>query len=213
MFFIDPDLVEGDGIYSRYLGHHTLTGRYKFIVTIDDNDNQAFYISNTNSVTKNNRYKSLVMKRKMLLSQRQQQISSQGGPNSSTFKRDVTASKEQQQLPPNYANIMLEVTQNRCCGSSVLPSLQLHNYPQKAIKTGIFRRKVDGPVIHAKYFREPVLQEDILPPAKIGNLRIIRLPNTSDKLLASWTAPGGDFDIGSVSSYSCLLYTSDAADE
>jgi hypothetical protein len=210
-FFIDPDLVEGDGIYSRYLGHHTFTGRYKFIVTIDDNDNQAFYISNTNMVTKNNRYKSLVMKRKMLLSQRQQQISSQGGPNSSTFKRDVIASNEQQQLLPNYANIMLEVTQNRCCGSSVLPSLQLHNFPQKAIKTGIFRRKIDGPVIHAKYIREPVLQEDVLPPAKIGDLRIIRLPNTSDKLLASWTAPGGDFDIGSVSSYR-FVYSTNIAD-
>jgi len=70
----DPDLVEGDGIYSRYLGHQKLTGRYKFIVTIDDNDNQAFYISNSNQGIKNNRYNSLVMKRKMLLSQRQQQI-------------------------------------------------------------------------------------------------------------------------------------------
>merc|ERR1719245_2528027 len=107
----------------------------------------------------------------------------------------------EQQLIPNYANIMLQVTRNRCCGSSVLPSLQLNNFPQKAVKTGIFRRKVDGPVVHVDYQREGVAQEDVLPPAKIGDLKIIRLPNTSDKLLASWTAPGGDFDIGSVSSY------------
>ena len=49
-FISDPDLVEGDGIYSRYLGHHKLTGRYKFIVTIHDNDNQAFYVSSLNSL-------------------------------------------------------------------------------------------------------------------------------------------------------------------
>ena len=92
----------------------------------------------------------------MLLSQRQQQISSQGGgPKSSTFKRDIMALNEQQ-LIPNYANIMLQVTRNRCCGSSVLPSLQLHNFPQKAVKTGIFRRKVDGPVIHVDYKQETI---------------------------------------------------------
>ena len=203
-------MVEGDGIYSRYLGHHTHTGRYKFIVTIDDNDNQAFYISSTNVGTKTSHYNSLVMKRKMLLSQRQQQISSQGGPNSSTFKRDIMSLNEHQ-LIPNYANIMLQVTRNRCCGSSVFPSIQLHNFPQKAIKTGIFKRKADGPAIHVKYSREAVHQEDILPPSKIGDLKIIRLPNTSDKLLASWTAPGGDFDIGSVSSYR-FVYSSNIAD-
>ena len=211
---LDPDLVEGDGIYSCYLGHQTLSGRYKFIVTIDDNDNQAFYVSSLNSLraAKNsNHYNSLVLKRKMLLSQRQQQISSQGGgPKSSTFKRDIMALNEQQ-LIPNYANIMLQVTRNRCCGSSVLPSLQLHNFPQKAVKTGIFRRKVDGPVIHVDYKQETIAQEDVLPPSKIGDLKIIRLPNTSDKLLASWTAPGGDFDIGSVSSYR-FVYSANIAD-
>jgi len=51
----------------------------------------------------------------------------------------------------------------------------------------------------------------MMPPAKMGDLRVIRLPNTSDKLLASWTAPGGDFDIGSVSSYR-FVYSSTIAD-
>ena len=87
----------------------------------------------------------------------------------------------------------------------------MHNFPQKAVKTGIFRRKVDGPVIHVDYKQETIAQEDVLPPSKIGDLKIIRLPNTSDKLLASWTAPGGDFDIGSVSSYR-FVYSANIAD-
>ena len=155
------------------------------------------------------------MKRKMLLSQRQQQISSQQPkiPNpSNTFKRDVMSLTNDKSMIPNYANVMLQVTRNRCCGSSVLNSLQLTNFPQKAIKTGIFRRTADGPAIHVKYTEEePIHREDMMPPAKIGDLKIVRLPNTSDKLLASWTSPGGDFDIGSVSSYR-FVYSHNIAD-
>ena len=204
--------MEGDGIYSRYLDQYTLSGRFKFMVTIDDNDNNAFYISKANIDTTNNHYNSLLTKRKrlnMLHRQQQQQNSSQRETNHSPSKRYPVSSKEQQ--IPNYSDIMLQVTKKRCCGSTVLPSLQLHNFPQKAIKTGIFRRTVHGPVVHMMYSQDSLLKQDMMPPSKIGDLRIIRLPNTSDKLLASWTAPGGNFDVGSVSSYR-FVYSSNIAD-
>ena len=38
-------MMSGDGIYSRYLQHHLTTGRYKFTVSVDDNEGQAFYLS------------------------------------------------------------------------------------------------------------------------------------------------------------------------
>ena len=43
-FFADPDLVSGDGIYSRYLTSYSSRGRYKFFVSADDNENTAYTI-------------------------------------------------------------------------------------------------------------------------------------------------------------------------
>ena len=196
-------MLQGDGIYSRYLDRYTLSGRYKFAFTIDDNDNNAFYIS-----TKGGGTKSKYTKTKRITLQKQKSALRENFYN--TSKTNVVGSNELQQSP-NYSDMMLQVTQRRCCGSSVLPALQLHNFPQKAIKTGIFRRTVDGPVIHIKYMPSSTLKEDVMPPAKIGDLRVIRLPNTSDKLLATWTAPGGDYNMGAVASYR-FIFSSNIAD-
>ena len=43
--FLDPDLVSGDGIYSRYLTNYPTAGRYEFSVTVDDNSKRAYYIN------------------------------------------------------------------------------------------------------------------------------------------------------------------------
>jgi hypothetical protein len=64
-------------------------------------------------------------------------------------------------------------------------------------KTGIFRRKTVGPVV---YIQKPE-KEDRHPPSRIGDFKIIQIAGTTDKLLATWTAPGGDFTVGSVASY------------
>ena len=40
----DPDIVSGDGIYTRYLGHYLDAGRYRFNILVDDNENNAFYV-------------------------------------------------------------------------------------------------------------------------------------------------------------------------
>lgn len=82
-----------------------------------------------------------------------------------------------------------------CCGSVVA----LH--PEQTEKTGIFRRSVPGPV--TTLARVPGQSEDALPPARIGDLRVTALPgkNRGDHFLASWTAPGGDYNAGSVASY------------
>ena len=44
--------MSGDGIYSRYLGRYSDPGRYRFTVSVDDNDNTAYYIEESNEVNK-----------------------------------------------------------------------------------------------------------------------------------------------------------------
>ena len=83
-------------------------------------------------------------------------------------------------------------SQRKCCGSSVLPNLDLDKNPQKLVQPGIFRRKIIGPVIHIINPSKP--SDDSVPPSKIGDLKIRQLPGTStpDRLVPEWTAPGGD---------------------
>jgi hypothetical protein len=76
-----------------------------------------------------------------------------------------------------------------CCGSTV--SLN----PEDTEKTGVFQRTLIGPVVHVG-----ADAADVIPPSRIGNLDIRLLPG-SNNLLATWTAPGGDYDQGSVASY------------
>ncbi len=83
-----------------------------------------------------------------------------------------------------------------CCGSSVLSHI-------KSMKrVGTFTRHQSGPVLFIHHLNTNN-GEDEIPPAKIGDLRIKPLLGamTPDRLLASWTAPGDNYDQGSVSSY------------
>ena len=168
-------MLAGDGIYSRYLQHHLTTGRYKFTIFVDDNENSAFYVSTST-------------------------------PTSSPKPK-----KQSQDVPNDYAKLMLSVTKKRCCGSTVEPALQLRNFPDKEIKTGIFRRQATGPVVHIESLPYPDPNMDYLPPSKIGDFRISPIPNTSNKLLATWTAPGGDYSAGMVASYKFVM-SDDIAD-
>jgi hypothetical protein len=168
-FFADPDIVSGDGIYSRYLGRYLDAGRYKFTINVDDNDNNAIYIDNADSQIK---------------------------PKTTNHNIAKNGSV-------NFADLFynIEIRRGKCCGSSVIPALELESNPKISVKTGIFRRSVLGPVVH---MTEPVKQsDDQVPPARIGDLKIRQLPgaSTQDRLLAEWTAPGGDFNVGSVASY------------
>ena len=92
----------------------------------------------------------------------------------------------------SYSDLFVK-SQQKCCGSSVFPSTKLSTKLM-----GTFRRSIVGPVVHLTY-----LSEDQVPPAKIGDLKIRQLAGASnpDRLLAEWTAPGGDYDVGSVASY------------
>jgi len=102
----------------------------------------------------------------------------------------------------NYGDLYYTISAKRkCCGSTVSPSLDLDKSPSKVERTGIYRRSVLGPVIHLK--NPAKASEDSIPPSRIGDLKIRRLPgaSTPDRLMAEWTAPGGDFDEGSVASY------------
>ena len=163
----DPDLVSGDGIYSRYLGRYLEAGTYRFTIVVDDNDNSAIYVVSPNS---------------------------EGVPQP---KKPMSNNAS-----VNYADLFYSMESKRkCCGSTVLPSLDLDQNPSKVERTGIFRRAISGPVVHLK--TDIKKSDDQVPPARIGDLKIRQLPgsNTQDRLLAEWTAPGGDFNAGSVASY------------
>ena len=102
----------------------------------------------------------------------------------------------------NYGDLFYSMESKRkCCGSTVLPSLDLDQNPSKVERTGIFRRAMTGPVVYLK--ADSKKSDDQVPPARIGDLKIRQLPGSSsqDRLLAEWTAPGGDFNAGSVASY------------
>ena len=83
-----------------------------------------------------------------------------------------------------------------CCGSNIHVPRDLRSTPP----TGRFTRKaINTPTIHLLNVPS-FLNEDKMPPSKIGDLRINVLSDQSE-LEAHWTAPGGNFDSGYVSGY------------
>ena len=68
--------------------------------------------------------------------------------------------------------------------------------------TGMFTRSLAGPVVDIASVE---MEEDVFPPAKIGDLSAVYDNDTH--LLLSWTTPGGDYNDGAVSGYH-LLYSS-----
>jgi hypothetical protein len=79
-----------------------------------------------------------------------------------------------------------------CCGSRVPTAAEL-------VATGPFRIVMQGPAVNL--LQVPLAgDQDRLPPARVGDLRVRIMPESS-RVLAAWTAPGGDFDEGAVSGY------------
>ena len=92
---------------------------------------------------------------------------------------------------------MPESVVNRCCGSRVtVPD------SRKQV-TGQFKRTQQGPVIHL--LSVPSNHKDLMPPARIGDLQIKIHPKSKRSLEASWTAPGDDFDHGTVQGYKIVF--------
>ena len=50
--FSEPDIVSGDGVYSRYLTKYPATGRYSFTISVDDNNNQAVFVTKGEPIVK-----------------------------------------------------------------------------------------------------------------------------------------------------------------
>ena len=83
-----------------------------------------------------------------------------------------------------------------CCGSKI------NIKEEDRIPTGAFTRTSDGvagvsSVIHL--LSVPNAEEDQMPPARIIDLRVEMLDN--GQLVATWTAPGDDYDVGTVTGY------------
>merc|ERR1719461_2336680 len=41
----EPDIVGGDGVYSRYLTLYPAPGRYSFSISVDDNNDRAVFVT------------------------------------------------------------------------------------------------------------------------------------------------------------------------
>ena len=140
----DPDLMSGDGIYSRHLTIYPSPGRYIFTITVTDNNNTA-YVHNVGGAV-------------------------------DTHPQDLSVTV--------------------CCGSRIeIPLSQ-----RKA--TGRFIRTAAGPVVDIVSIET---DRDIFPPATIGDLGVT-YNSDEEELIASWTAPGGDYNDGEVSGYH-LVYS------
>ena len=76
------------------------------------------------------------------------------------------------------------------------------------MRTGSFRRRQSGPVVHL--VSVPDAHTDRMPPARIADLRM-NVDGEQQVLDVSWTAPGDDFDSGSVSGYQ-FVFSDDITD-
>ena len=81
-----------------------------------------------------------------------------------------------------------------CCGSEISVPSDLRR------STGSFKRSITGgPVVHLIEVPDNTGETgDQMPPARISDL-IIKPDKNGRKLMAMWTAPGDDFDSGTVS--------------
>lgn len=157
--FSDPDLMSGDGIYSRYLTDYYSAGRYEMQVTVNDNNKRAFV------TIINARLRS---------------------------SRAMPIFQDENLSPP--AAIL-----NRCCGSQVV-------IPESRRQmTGEFVREQKGPVIHL--LNVPDKSIDLMQPSRISDLKL-ELLKSGPNVLATWTAPGDDYDTGKVSGYK-FVYAQD----
>ena len=50
--FSEPDIVSGDGVYSRYLTKYPATRIYSFTISVDDNNNQAVFVTKGEPIVK-----------------------------------------------------------------------------------------------------------------------------------------------------------------
>ena len=91
-----------------------------------------------------------------------------------------------------------------CCGSEVKIPTDLQR------PSGSFKRTlIAGPTVHLIDVPNPKI--DKMPPARISDFRLAPDENDGGKLVASWTAPGDDFDTGNVSKYE-FIFSEDITD-
>lgn len=194
LFIPDPDIMAGDGVYSRYLGRTLLPGRYKLMFNVDDNEGAAIFASAKSETS------SQIPQRK-----RPYRQSKSEARLSRHFNNDVSEDQseddvqEVEEESSKFADLMVASAWRKCCGSFVR-----HGHSEK---TGILKRQIVGPFI---YIDKPE-KTDFQPPSRIGDFKIVQVPGAYDKLLATWTAPGGDYLIGNVASYR-FVFSEDIAD-
>jgi len=85
----------------------------------------------------------------------------------------------------------------RCCGSEVFSASQE--------TVGQFVRYSTQPSVFIS--ETNLMQEDLTPPSKITDLRVTSANSTSLLVDLQWSAPGGDLDSGSVTSYEIRCHT------
>ena len=164
--------------------------------SIDDFNESAIYVVPRNDKptlpTRNRRYKN----------KSEARLSRHFNDNEEQDRTDEPneVEEEEEEIDSHFVDLMVGASMRKCCGSV------MQNSGHKE-KTGIFRRHVVGPIVYIAMADS----EDRQPPSRIGDFKIIQIAGSVDKLLATWTAPGGDFTVGSVASYR-FVFSEDIAD-
>merc|ERR1719270_1680708 len=87
----------------------------------------------------------------------------------------------------------------RCCGSKVFSTSQE--------SVGQFVRYSTQPSVFISETETNSMKQDLTPPSKITDLRVVSANSSSLLVDLQWSAPGGDLDSGSVSSYEIRCHT------
>ncbi|XP_050392745.1 calcium-activated chloride channel regulator 4A [Patella vulgata] len=77
-------------------------------------------------------------------------------------------------------------------------------YISRSTTAGSFLYKNMAPSAALPYPSENIIS-DILPPARITDLTVLKTSHTDQTIVLSWTAPGDDFDIDTASSYDIMM--------
>ena len=112
---------------------------------------------------------------------------------------------EGQATTPTLLNKETNLT---CCGSVYVPASQLYTTP-----TPQFTRYVKAAAFYVtqgiKYFvvnGQPEM-DDVFPPSRVTDLNVMSFVNNTLYATLSWSAPGGDFNLGKATSYEVRCYT------
>ena len=124
--------------------------------------------------------------------------------SSVSFEVKATHNNGQARIPKPFGSGKHDKSGLACCGSSLPDMFTIPAQP--------FERYIVGGSIQMKGSRNSQIQSgDIYPPSRISDLALVSYLNDSLYATFSWSAPGGDFNMGKAYKYEVRCYTSPEA--